>query len=177
MAKSQISSSSSTPSRSSSVGLHRMDELEKVFARFDADGDGRISASELAAVLRALGSDPSPDEIRDMIAEMDADRDGFVDLQEFAAFHRCGVGRGGAEAELKDAFRMYDLDSDGLISVDELLRVMRSLGEKCTLEDCARMIRSVDSDGDGSVSFEEFKTMMTGGCGGLGSSGRKPAAA
>ncbi|PNT71604.1 hypothetical protein BRADI_2g31900v3 [Brachypodium distachyon] len=145
-----------------------MAELEQVFRRYDANGDGKISAEELASVLRALGAAPGPGEVARMMEEMDADRDGFVDLREFAAFH-CGQGaanqeqEAASEAELKEAFRMYDADRNGLISARELHRVLRQLGDKCSVADCSRMIRSVDADGDGSVNFDEFKKMMGGG--------------
>ena len=148
-----------------------MAELEQVFQRYDANGDGKISADELASVLCALGAPPGPGEVQSMMEEMDADRDGFVDLREFAAFHCGPCSQGGAakeqeaasEAELKEAFRMYDADHNGLISARELHRVLRQLGDKCSVADCSRMIRSVDADGDGSVNFEEFKKMMGGG--------------
>ncbi|CAL4903501.1 unnamed protein product [Urochloa decumbens] len=149
-------------------------QLEQVFRHYDENGDGKISAEEMASVLRALGAPPGPGEVRRMMDEMDADRDGFVDLAEFVAFH-CGGGGGGqgeaeeedqgaaTEAALREAFRMYDADSNGLISARELHRVLRQLGDKCSVADCSRMIRSVDADGDGSVNFEEFKKMMGAG--------------
>uniref|UniRef100_A0A0D9WE16 EF-hand domain-containing protein n=1 Tax=Leersia perrieri TaxID=77586 RepID=A0A0D9WE16_9ORYZ len=153
-----------------------MAELEQVFRRYDANGDGKISAEELTSVLQALGAPPGPGEVRRMMDEMDSDRDGFVDLTEFAAFHNGGgKGKGGdgggvdgedaaaAEAELREAFRMYDADSNGKISARELHRVLRQLGEKCSVADCSRMIRSVDADGDGCVNFDEFKKMMGAG--------------
>lgn len=146
-------------------------EVEQVFRRYDANGDGKISAEELASVLRALGAPPGPGEVRRMMDEMDADRDGFVDLAEFVAFHcgpsgGAGAGEGqedATEAELREAFRMYDADHNGLISARELHRVLRQLGDKCSVADCSRMIRSVDADGDGSVNFDEFKKMMGAG--------------
>ncbi|PUZ63491.1 hypothetical protein GQ55_3G072000 [Panicum hallii var. hallii] len=148
-------------------------EVERVFRRYDANGDGKISAEELASVLRALGAPPGPGEVRRMMDEMDADRDGFVDLAEFVAFHCGGAGSArlegedddATEAELREAFRMYDADRNGLISARELHRVLRQLGDKCSVADCSRMIRSVDADGDGSVNFDEFKKMMGAGAG------------
>ncbi|KAG6496449.1 probable calcium-binding protein CML18 [Zingiber officinale] len=148
---------------SPSFGLHRMDKIEKVFDRYNANGDDRISASELDDILRALGSTASPAEIRDMIAEMDTDGDGFVDLQELVDFHRRGVGCAGVDKELREAFDVYDPDGNRLISAEELHRVLKQLGEKCSVKDCTRMIGSVDEDGDGNVNFEEFKRMMAKG--------------
>nr|QHQ96738.1 calmodulin-like protein 86 transcription variant 1 [Vitis amurensis] len=33
--------------------------------------------------------------------------------------------------------------------------------QKCSVQDCQKMIGSFDSDGDGNISFDEFKEMMT----------------
>ncbi|KAF0929855.1 hypothetical protein E2562_025976 [Oryza meyeriana var. granulata] len=83
-------------------------EIERVFTRFDGNGDGRISPSELAAVLRAIAPPPSESaggrEVASMMDELDTDRDGYVDLGEFAAFHGHGHGDAEHEAELRAAF-------------------------------------------------------------------------
>ncbi|CAN4088756.1 unnamed protein product [Withania somnifera] len=146
-----------------SLYLQNMDEVQKVFKRFDANGDGMISADELSGVINALGSGTSPEEVARMMDEMDVDRDGFISLQEFAEFCKGdvdGVGDGGVK-ELREAFDLYDQDSNGLISAVELHQILSRLGESCSVQDCTKMINSVDSDGDGSVNFEEFKKMMT----------------
>ncbi|PON81402.1 Parvalbumin [Trema orientale] len=161
---------SSASSEPSSLGT--MDDVRKVFNKFDSNGDGRISCDELRGMLLALGSKTSTEEVKRIMAEIDKDGDGYIDLKEFAEFHsgseadQCGgagAAAGAGNKELKDAFDLYDLDKNGLISASELHAVMKRLGEKCSLSDCSRMIRSVDADGDGSVNFEEFKKMMTRG--------------
>ncbi|KAL6963764.1 Polcalcin Bet v 4 [Sarracenia purpurea var. burkii] len=60
-------------------------ERERIFKRFDANGDGKISSSELGDTLKALGS-VTADEVRRMMAEIDTDDDGFISFQEFTDF-------------------------------------------------------------------------------------------
>ncbi|PHT88622.1 Calcium-binding allergen Ole e 8 [Capsicum annuum] len=146
-----------------SLYLQNMDEVQKVFKRFDANGDGKISADELSSVISALGSGTSPEEVSRMMDEIDSDGDGFISLQEFSEFCQAdvnGAGDGGVK-ELREAFDLYDQDSNGLISAVELHQILTRLGESCSLQDCTKMIKSVDSDGDGNVNFEEFKKMMS----------------
>lgn len=146
--------------------LGSMEEVKKIFNKFDKNGDGRISRSELKDVLKALGSDISSDEVKRIMSEIDTDGDGYIDLEEFTNFHHHNHKSNDNDSdnvnkELRDAFDLYDLDKNGLISASELHAVLKRLGEKCSLSDCSRMIRSVDADGDGSVNFDEFKKMMT----------------
>ncbi|THG11474.1 calcium-binding allergen Ole e 8-like [Camellia sinensis] len=147
------------------LNLQDMEEVRKVFNRFDTNGDGKISLTELVHVMKALGSDTSEDEVKRMMEEIDTDRDGFISLDEFANFYRSSSA-GGAQ-ELKEAFDLYDLNKNGLISSTELHQILNRLGEKCSVEDCNGMIKSVDSDGDGYVNFEEFKKMMSNASGSL----------
>uniref|UniRef100_A0A0C9QWJ3 TSA: Wollemia nobilis Ref_Wollemi_Transcript_4143_1211 transcribed RNA sequence n=1 Tax=Wollemia nobilis TaxID=56998 RepID=A0A0C9QWJ3_9CONI len=136
-------------------------ELESVFNKFDANGDGKISSSELGDILRSLGNDTSEEELRLMMAEADSDGDGYVDLSEFVALNTNGVDSAALLRDLKDAFNMFDADSNGNISAEELHNVLRKLGESCTLAECHNMIGGIDVDGDGQVSFDEFFEMMT----------------
>ncbi|XP_073012386.1 polcalcin Phl p 7-like [Typha latifolia] len=66
-------------------------ELERIFKRFDANGDGKISSAELGEALRTLGS-TSTDEIQRMMAEIDTDGDGYIDFDEYVAFCRANSG-------------------------------------------------------------------------------------
>lgn len=139
------------------------DQISLMFNKFDANGDGKISLSELSSILNALGSETSPDEVQRIMTEIDTDGDGFIDFDEFNTFYFDGLGKESNDRELHDAFDMYDKDKNGKISASELHSVLKSLGEKCSLKDCRKMISSVDVDGDGCVNFEEFKKMMGGG--------------
>ena len=63
--------------------------------------------------------------------------------------------------ELRSAFTLYDLDRDGYITAQELKSVMLSTGEDLSDKDAQVMIDMADADGDGRVSFEEFKRFLS----------------
>ncbi|KAI4978328.1 hypothetical protein ZWY2020_014882 [Hordeum vulgare] len=110
--------------------------MKKVFSRFNTDGDGIISPSELAAVSRAIAPPATKSaggrEVASMMDELDTDRDGYVDVGEFAAFHSRGRGERELDAELRDTFDVYDINGDGRISDAGLSKVMSRIGKGCT---------------------------------------------
>lgn len=137
-------------------------ELEQVFKKFDTNGDGKISRSELSDLIKSLGGSVTEEEVGAMVSEADLDGDGYIDLSEFVALNTDrAVSSSHRLQDLKDAFNMFDIDGDGSISPDELHKVLKSLREQCTRIDCENMIKGVDSNGDGQVSFDEFMVMMT----------------
>lgn len=154
-------SEESSVSESLAGALHNREELEDVFKRFDANGDGRISSSELGEILRSMGGRVGSQELGLMMKEADADGDGFISLEEFIDLNTKGNDRATCLEDLKNAFQVFDLDRNGSISADELYQVLKGMGDGSTREDCKNMITGVDRNGDGLINFEEFKTMMT----------------
>ncbi|GAC74838.1 calmodulin and related proteins [Moesziomyces antarcticus T-34] len=63
-------------------------------------------------------------------------------------------------AEFKEAFSLFDKDGDGTITTKELGTVMRSLGQNPTEAELQDMVNEVDADGNGTIDFPEFLTMM-----------------
>lgn len=66
-------------------------DRERLFKHFDANGDGKISSSELGEALKTLGS-VTADEIKNMMDEIDSDGDGFISYDEFTNFARANKG-------------------------------------------------------------------------------------
>lgn len=62
--------------------------------------------------------------------------------------------------EFKESFAIFDKDGGGSITSDELGDVMRSLGQKPTLQEVEAMVKEIDADGNGEIDFPEFLTMM-----------------
>ena len=63
------------------------------------------------------------------------------------------------DGAILDAFNVFDLDQNGFLSAKELQQIMMGLGDSDITEaDVDDMISLVDQDGDGQISYMEFKT-------------------
>ncbi|XP_063729557.1 uncharacterized protein LOC134857118 isoform X2 [Symsagittifera roscoffensis] len=127
-----------------------LEEWQEAFWLFDRDGDGSITAKEIGAVMRNLGQNPTDEEVRDLMHEVDIDGSGTIDFDEFLYMMAKKMRDTDSEEELRSAFRVFDRDKDGCISVTELRNIMGPLSE----EEIQEMIGEVDKNEDGLISYE-----------------------
>jgi Ca2+-binding EF-hand superfamily protein len=137
-------------------------QLRDAFSAHDRNGDGRITLQELREALEELDEEPTDVELKALMIKADADGNQSIDFAEFLAFMRRRLSQRGAESDIRDAFDAFDRNSDGLVSVDELLQVMGMLGETMTRQEAEESLRRADSDGDGQLTYEEFVAFMMG---------------
>merc|ERR1712139_553098 len=64
--------------------------------------------------------------------------------------------------EIREAFSLFDSDASSAIDVRELKAAMRALGFEVKNEGLKKMVSDVDNDGNGTIEFVEFLSMMTG---------------
>ncbi|CAF3277622.1 unnamed protein product [Rotaria socialis] len=62
--------------------------------------------------------------------------------------------------EFRQAFLLYDKDSDGAISPKVLGSAMRTLGQNPTEDELKGLINEFDCEGKGLIDFDEFLQMM-----------------
>ena len=61
------------------------------------------------------------------------------------------------EDEMRQAFKVFDIDGNGLIDATELRLTMKNLGENLSESDVKAMIRTADKNGDGKIDYEGKK--------------------
>lgn len=138
----------------------------RVFDRLDKDADGKLGPNELGR----MGNRPQDGQRPPMqrLWELDADRSGGVDLEEF---------KGGKlfqklpPEKQTEIFQRLDTNHDGVITPKDKPEppFRRGNGKPHPRRaeepgkpegpriDPQRMIRQFDEDGDGALSFEEFR--------------------
>lgn len=95
------------------------------------------------------------------MSDFDFKGNGTIDFGEFVQMMSRKVQDADTEAELREAFAVFDKDGDGFIGATELQSVMSQLGENLTLEDVHSMIREADQDGDGRINYKGIHNIFT----------------
>lgn len=135
-------------------------EIKEAFDVFDSDKSGTIDRHELRVALRAMGFDVSKNEILEIMDSKDPDNTGSINLQAFQEIAGEKMTRRDPLDEIRKAFALFDDDKTGKISIKNLRRVARELGEGMTDDELQAMIDEFDTDHDGQISESEFLSIM-----------------
>lgn len=92
---------------------------------------------------------------------------GTVDFNEFLKMmsHSTHIHRTEAnqqkteEEEMRHAFRVFDIDGNGVIDASELKITMFNLGENLSDHDVKTMMKIADKDGDGRIDYEGLRLL------------------
>mmetsp|Transcript_7260 Transcript_7260/g.7906 ORF Transcript_7260/g.7906 Transcript_7260/m.7906 type:complete len:177 (-) Transcript_7260:93-623(-) len=144
-----------------SIANFSQKDITRLYNRFralDSDGNGQLDPNEILGVAE-LTENPL---VQRVISVFDKDGNGTVSFIEFL-LGLAKLAAGTSEAEkLGFAFPIFDVNKDGFISNGDLFSVMKmmvgdNLGEMQLQQLVDRQMVIADKDGDGKLSFEEFK--------------------
>ncbi|XP_007551925.1 PREDICTED: calcium-binding protein 2-like isoform X1 [Poecilia mexicana] len=143
-----------------------IDELQEAFKEFDYDADGFIHYKDIADCMRTMGYMPTEMELIEIIQQIKMKWGGHVDFDDFCELmgprmlaetaHMVGL------KELRCAFKQFDCDGDGKITLEELKEGMKTLlGEKLKKGELEEILGDIDLNKDGSIDFDEFVMMLS----------------
>ena len=142
--------------------------VREAFKKFDADNDGQISRQEVMNGASSAGLRISSEEVDTLFILGDKDGNGQIDFSEFAQImipsapekisklRKCFRNR----TEVEAAFRRWDANRDGSISLNELKAGLSGSGIMFTEQEAETCFAVADTNGDNEVSMEEFVTLL-----------------
>ncbi|XP_057293293.1 myosin-2 essential light chain-like isoform X2 [Hydractinia symbiolongicarpus] len=133
------------------------EEYRDTFSLFDKQGDGKVECSSLGEMLRALGLNPTEAEVKKIVAEIDPTGQKRITFEEFIPLYHAQSKKknGGSMEAFAEAFRIFDRENNGMVSVAEVRHLLTSLGEKLSSEDVDVLVQGME-DNSGMVNYEEF---------------------
>ncbi|KAJ6831264.1 putative calcium-binding protein CML7 [Iris pallida] len=132
--------------------------MREAFSLFGTDGDGRIAPSELGILMRSLGGNPTQAQLKEIVSAESLVA--LFDFPRFLQLMRKHMRPEPFDRQLRDAFKVLDKDSTGLVAVADLRHVQTSIGEKLEPQEFDEWIRDVDVSPDGTIRYEDFTMRM-----------------
>lgn len=131
---------------------------QEIFQLFDSKGDGKIEASQVGPVLRAMGQNPTEAEVNKCIETFDPKErvtfEVFLPILQSVARNK---GRYSVE-DMVEGLRNFDSDGNGFISSAELRHLLTGLGEKMSDDEVDQLMDGGGNlvDENGQVNYENF---------------------
>jgi calcium-dependent protein kinase len=140
---------------------NQIGDLRNIFNALDENGDGMLTMKEIREGLMRAGLQDITTALQQSLEDIDLDGSGLIDYSEFlaAALEKKHYLQ---EDACWNAFKFFDRDGDGCISVEELRQVLNSRNWEEEIGEAAleQAMQEVDKNGDGQIDFDEFMEMM-----------------
>ncbi|KAA8540913.1 hypothetical protein F0562_024949 [Nyssa sinensis] len=144
------------------LSVDEVEVIRDMFTLMDTDNDGKVTYEELRAGLRKVGSQLAEPEIKLLMDVADVDGNGTLDYGEFVAV-TIHLQRLENDEHFRKAFNFFDKDGSGYIELDELREALADESGETDADVLNEIMREVDTDKDGQISYEEFVVMMKAG--------------
>lgn len=153
------------------------EEINEAFNLFDLDKDKRIDYHELKVAMKALGFDVPKSDIVALLQTHGVPSQAspaqgagaayvhskmLLSLAAFQGIMAARILARDPREEILRAFELFDEGGKGKISLQDLRRVARELGEGLQEEELVAMIEEFDLDGDGMIDQDEFLSICLG---------------
>eukprot|EP00916_Digyalum_oweni_P004998 GHVL01008920.1.p1 GENE.GHVL01008920.1~~GHVL01008920.1.p1 ORF type:complete len:117 (-),score=29.96 GHVL01008920.1:331-681(-) len=110
--------------------------------------------------MRALGFDVRKPEVLELMKEYDRSGSGKIEFPDFFEIMTQKISNRDPTEEIIKAFKLFDDDNTGKITLKNLRRVARELGEGLSDDELQAMIDEFDKDQDGEINEQEFLSIM-----------------
>jgi Ca2+-binding EF-hand superfamily protein len=131
-------------------------------ASFDDPNAEFISVKNLGDALRMCGHAPFECEVEEFARQADPEKTGRLNFDTFLDCVFASFTRLHSVDELKDAFRAFDPEMRGIVSITDLRFMLTKFGEKLTDAEMNEFVQEAQSemDSDGLIMYDGLITKL-----------------
>nr|XP_027200165.1 calmodulin-like protein 12 [Dermatophagoides pteronyssinus] len=144
-------------------------EIRDWYKGFQVDcPEGKLSRDKFIEIYKVFFKGGNPEKFcQHVYRTFDEDGNGWIDFKEFLLAIGITTSTNPRE-KLKWAFKMYDINNDGLIELDEMTKIIKALHEMlgeeaanqfegdAAAERIKDIFEKMDANNDGKISLDEF---------------------
>jgi calmodulin len=134
---------------------------KEAFQIFDKHSEGYISTKELGTIFNSLGTNISEEDLIEIITIYDNDQNNsmidFITFLDIIAKKKDDIYK---EEDLINAFRIFDKEGNGKISIKELRYVMMSSGVDFNENYIKDIINESNVDNDEFIDYHKFIKLL-----------------
>eukprot|EP01022_Parablepharisma_sp_SALTPOND_P016845 TRINITY_DN2570_c1_g1_i1.p1 TRINITY_DN2570_c1_g1~~TRINITY_DN2570_c1_g1_i1.p1 ORF type:complete len:2323 (+),score=343.15 TRINITY_DN2570_c1_g1_i1:72-6971(+) len=159
-----VAAKKSAIERKKEVGIDDLiaHEIDKLFAKLDENGDGKVSEEELyRGLLASRRGKITKEEVKEIMQQLDANGNGYLDYNEFRNYMLGQIKADILQAEdsledLREKFKNADVDGNGWLSTEEMYELIKKEYPKVKMDELAALIEECDRNKDMKIDIDEF---------------------
>jgi len=141
---------------------NQIDEFREVFNIFDKTNNGYITKKDINTVLKSLGQDLSPEDLitlMECIQMEDQKNDDNIYFRHFLTIIATKVGKKDGKKDLIEAFKVFDRESCGKLSILDL-RYLLASDKSIQEEEINNLFLESDPEEEGFVEYNDYLDMI-----------------
>ena len=131
--------------------------MKEILDLYDPNNEGFINSSDTSKILQAMGRTLEQDDEQNFLQAADPENTGKISKDNFLATVEAlfSLSKDNAN-ELMEAFKIFDINNTGKISVKNLKHILVKIGQGFTEEEANEIIKNINADKEGNIDYADF---------------------
>ena len=133
----------------------------KIFKLYDEDNDGYVDISFLAEMMRSAGAIFLDNELDKPIENLKVNNGSDIfTLKDYKELCAEFTQNEDTPEDLMEAFKFWDTDGSGKITVEEIRQALTTLGDVLSEDEMNAFIKEADPTGIGIIDYEAYSKIL-----------------
>ena len=131
--------------------------MKEILDLYDPDNEGFINSADTSKILQAMGRTLEEDDEQNFLQAADPEDTGKISKENFLATVEAlfSLSKDNVN-ELVEAFKIFDINNTGKISVQNFKKILVKIGQAFSEEEADDVIKYINVDKKGNIDYADF---------------------